>query len=188
MENLMARSDGQTARFEVALGDYILGCTPDGLPPLFDEDSQRAGLVEKFALDEEDLCCLTVSRSGEPWPFLVVAQGFAPAGWGFEPGLLLIPEAKRLFVGAGERIIAYDLAVPRRLWLDSAYGGFYAWAQHGDVVVMSAELELAAWKVSGEKLWTTSVEPPWWYRVDCETLRLDVMGDVRQFPLLSGPR
>jgi len=29
---------------------------------------------------------------------------------------------------------------------------------------MSAELELAAWRTDGTKLWTTFVEPPWTYR------------------------
>ena len=183
----MARPDEQAGKFQVVLNGYVLQCVPDGLPSLFKEYAQRARLVEEFALQEQNLCCVTVGRSDEPWPFLVVAQSFAPAGYGFEPGLLLIPSAERLFVGAGERILAYDLTVPRRLWLDSAYAGFWGWAQHGDVVVMSAELEFAAWKVSGEKLWTTFVEPPWDYHIDGETVRLDVMGNVRQFPLLAGP-
>jgi hypothetical protein len=56
-----------------------------------------------------------------------------------------------------------------------------------DVVVVSAELELAAWDVSGRKLWSTFVEPPWEYDVDADIVRLDVMGRRTQFPLVGGP-
>jgi len=90
-------------------------------------------------------------------------------------------------VGAGERVVAYDLATPRRLWVDGADTGFLGWAQHGDVVVMSAELELAAWTTRGEKLWSTFVEPPWDYTVVGDTIRLDVMGNERSFLLRGGP-
>lgn len=41
---------------------------------------------------------------------------------------------------------------------------------------MAAELELAAWTSSGEKLWTTVVEPPWSYQVFDDLVQLDVMG------------
>lgn len=51
-----------------------------------------------------------------------------------------------LFLGVGERILAYDLNGPTRLWEDTADTGLLGWARHGAFVVMSAELELAAWK------------------------------------------
>ena len=53
----------------------------------------------------------------------------------------------------------YELAPsPRRLSEDSADVGFWSWAQHGETVLMSAELELAAWSSAGRKLWSTFVE------------------------------
>ena len=79
---------------------------------------------------------------------------------GFDPGLLLVPETGVLFLGAGERLLAYGLDQPRRLWEDTAEVGFWGWGRFGETVLMSAELELAAWDTSGRKLWTTSVEPP----------------------------
>lgn len=179
----MPRRDDLPGEFRVVLGRYALGCVPYGLPSLFDEYVRRASLADQFALDEPDLCCVTVRRTPDDWPFLVVAQSFYPAGNGFEPGLLLVPETDRLFVGAGERILAYDLTTPRRLWEASADTGFWGWAQHSDIVVMSAELELAAWTTAGERLWTTFVEPPWSYSVQGETVRLDVMGKERTFSL-----
>lgn len=65
--------------------------------------------------------------------------------------------------------------------------GFWAWARHGDVIAMSAELELAAWDLTGQKLWTTFAEPPWDYRVVDSEVELDVMGCASTFPLVSGP-
>jgi hypothetical protein len=88
--------------------------------------------------------------------------------------------------------ILYDPRRPRSrlvrgLWVDAANTGFWAWALHGDVVIMSAELELAAWTDAGEKLWMTSMEPPWTYTVSDGTLALDVTGRVQSFSLRRGP-
>jgi hypothetical protein len=184
---MMPQRHDRAGEFRVEVGRYALGCVPSGLPSLFDEYVRRATLAERFTLDQANLCCVTVRRTPEEWPFLVVAQSFSPAGSGFEPGVLLVPETDRLFLGAGERILAYDLTTPRRLWEDSAIAGFWRWARHADVVVMSAELELAAWTTAGEKLWTTFVEPPWTYRVQGETVLLDVMDDERTFSIRTGP-
>jgi len=56
------------------------------------------------------------------------------------------------------------------------------------LVVMSAELELAAWDLAGRKLWTTFVEPPWQYTVEDGSIHLDVMGTKSQFDLERGPK
>lgn len=183
----MARDGSGAPQFAIAIGEYVLQCIPDGLPAAFDSYARHAILVERFEVDQRNLCCVVVGRANEPWPFLVVAQSFSPAGAGFEPGVLLAPDTGRLFVGAGERLLAYDLAVPSRLWVDRADTGFWRWARHDDVVLMSAELEFAAWTPKGEKLWTTFVEPPWEYMVEGETVMLDVMGSRRRFPILEGP-
>ena len=52
---------------------------------------------------------------------------------------------------------------------------------------MSAELELAAWRTTGEKLWTWFVEPPWDYNVVNGEVNLDIMGDKSTFSLEKGP-
>lgn len=75
-----------------------------------------------------------------------------------------------VFVGAGTRL------------------GFWSWSAHEGTVLMSAELELAAWNSHGEKLWTTPVEPPWHYSVQQGVVTLDIMGETRSFPLFGGPR
>jgi len=122
------------------------------------------------------------------WPFLVVAQKFWPAVAGFSPGVLMVPETRRLFIGAGERLLAYDIDGPRRLWEDRADTGFWHWHQHEDVVLMSAELEFAAWDTSGAKLWSMFVEPPWSYEIRGDQLQLDVMGVPSMFPIKTGKK
>ena len=69
------------------------------------------------------------------------------------------------------------------------FGGGLRWYYdgHGDIVIMSAELEVAAFSLAGLKLWTTFVEPPWTYRIDGDVIELDVMGKIRRFPLRGGP-
>jgi hypothetical protein len=58
---------------------------------------------------------------------------------------------------------------------------------HGELVLMSAELELAAWTIEGEKLWSTFAEPPWTYRVVDRDVHFDMMGVRSTFDLLTGP-
>ncbi|QDV32268.1 hypothetical protein ElP_00910 [Tautonia plasticadhaerens] len=51
---------------------------------------------------------------------------------------------------------------------------------------MAAELELAAWDVSGRKLWSRFVEPPWEYAVAGKIVAVDVMGAVSRIDLRTG--
>jgi len=174
---------------EVVLPPYRILASPAGLPELYDHYRKHAVLVDEIDLDSSEgtPCFFAVGR-GDALS-LVVAQRYGPAGYGFYPGLLLVPETGIVFIGAGGRILAYSLEPePRRLWVDSADCGFWSWSRHGDLVVMSAELELAAWTIAGEKRWTMFVEPPWSYTVSEGTLELDVMGSISTFPVATGPR
>lgn len=122
------------------------------------------------------------------WPGLVVTQRYAPAGAGFNPGVLVVPKRRQVFIGAGTRLLAYEArsGAWRRSWEDRADVGFWQWRRHGSVVLMSAELELAAWSTDGTKLWTRAVEPPWSYRVEGGRVVLDVMGAVCSFGIMTG--
>jgi hypothetical protein len=147
-----------------------------------------AELVERFDDDRagsENL--LTVVAWVEARAVLVVSQRVAPGPEsGFQPGVH-VTKGGVLFIGAGERLLAYDLHCPRRLWEDRAQVGFWGWTAHADVVLMSAELEFAAWSTRGEKLWTTFVEPPWDFTITGDEVVLDVMGTTRRFALKTGP-
>ncbi len=177
--------------FSVCIEDYTLTLHDHGLPVMAEEYAKRAALNDIFETTRDgdgDWCYVAVSDNRKTeWPFLTVTQRFSPSQSGFAPGVILIPEAKRLFIGAGERLLAYDLDSPQRLWEDSADFGFWCWARHGDTIVMSAELELAAWDLLGKKLWSTYVEPPWGYSVLDGTLKLDVMGSKSVFNVTTGP-
>jgi len=81
-----------------------------------------------------------------------------------------------LFIGAGRRLLAYDLSAPSRLWEDEADTGFWFWSRYGRFVLMAAELELAAWDVNGRKLWSRFVEPPWTYQVEGSSVVVKVEG------------
>jgi hypothetical protein len=154
-----------------------------------DEYSKRASLNQHFESDDDhaESCFLAVAHIGSDWPFLTVTQRFSPAGCGFEPGAIIVPETNRLFIGAGTRVLAYGLDPATRLWEDMTDAGFWGWARHGNTIVMSAELELAAWNLYGKKLWSTFVEPPWNYDVTNDTVDLDIMGVKSSFNLKSGP-
>jgi hypothetical protein len=60
-------------------------------------------------------------------------------------------------------------------------------ARYGALVLMSAELEFAAWSTEGSKLWSTFVAPPWDYPVVGESVTLNVMGKKCTFHLRQGP-
>ncbi len=170
---------------QVALGDYVVRMA-ESIPERY---GPPAALSEEFDLEHTDWDVFYLAvQTGLDWPFLRVIKRYWPTqSAGSYPGILFVPETHILFVGAGERTLAYDLKQPQRLWEDAADTGFHGWQRHGDTIVMSAELELATWDIQGNKLWTTFVEPPWDYQVEGDMVRLDVMGTVSSFPLASGP-
>jgi hypothetical protein len=156
---------------------------------MYNEYCKRAALLEEFDLESPDgeACFIAVNPTRNDWPTLVVAQRFSPSGC-FHPGVLVVPEKNILFVGAGQRILAYELGGPSRVWEDTADTGFWGWKRYGDTVLMSAELEFAAWDIAGRKLWTMFVEPPWEYHVSDRQVHLDVMGRKSNFRIDSGPK
>lgn len=169
---------------------YRVVAAPGELPSIYDAYRDHAVLAEEFDLTqaEQTACFFGVADQHCDWPKLVVAQRYEPAGWGFDPGILIVPQTDTVFIGAGTRLLSYRLApVMQRLWIDETNMGFWSWAYHDNVVVMAAELELAAWSSAGVKLWATFVEPPWSYSVAGEELILDVMGEKSSFPLVQGP-
>lgn len=173
----------------IAVPPYRILACPSGLPDIYDAYREQARLAEEIELSSPDdtVCFFAIGEQHADWPALVVAQGYAPA-YCFFPGILVVPETHTVFIGARERLLAYTLQPePRRLWTDKADMGFWSWSRHGDVVLMSAELELAAWTTAGDKLWTTFVEPPWGFDVKDGRVLLDVMGVTSSFPIETGP-
>jgi hypothetical protein len=178
--------------FQIVVHGYTLSCFSGGLPEYYEVYREKAKLVDEIDLDRvsshsADLCFLAVQKE-ETWPFLVIAQRYAPSGLGGSyPQALIIPETDILFLGAGERVLSYQLDPPEKIWQDTAELGFHAFDRHGQYVIMCAELEVAVWTIQGKKQWSQFVEPPWIYRIEQETMYVDVMGHVFSFPLSTGP-
>ena len=175
--------------FRIACEEWTIGCSPEGLPAIYGAYREHAALAEEFGLERTDgECCFVGVQRGLDWPFLTVAQRCTPTpSQGFCPGALVVPETRLLFLGAGTRLLAYRLDGPERIWQDTADIGFWGWQRHGEFVVMSAEIEMAAWGIDGVKIWSTYVEPPWEYLVHDGIVHLDVMGSKLTFPIASGP-
>jgi hypothetical protein len=179
------------AHFVATFGEYAIEVCPGGWLPTWDDWRRQAALVDDRMVPRqrergEDICTIAVRGAASLTPFLMVAASYHRSA-GFAPGVFLVPETRRLFVGIGEHIAVYGLDPPARCWDDHTEYGFLGWARHGDVIVMAAELELAAWDLIGSKLWSTFVEPPWTYEVAGSIVRLDVMGTLATFPLHAGP-
>lgn len=176
--------------FEVLVGRYRLSWD-DGDPGSYGMRRQRATIVDEMPQDDGDAHrgVLGVGLSDGSWPFLILRHsGTLP----WDPDTLrldvvLIPETDTLFVGCSTTVCAYDLRQPTRLWTDTTEIAFLGWQRHGEAVVMSAELELAAWDLQGRKLWSTFVEPPCDYTVVDNKVHLMVMDVLMTFPLMSGP-
>ncbi len=175
--------------FVIVCGDFVLECTPSGLPAIYDELKKHAMLTDESGLNERDLCCLSVRRTAETWPFLIVALGCPTAAAGLSPGALLALDAGTLFIGYGERLLAYRLLPPAKLWTSGASGGFLFWEQHGEVVLLGAGRALAAWSSAAEKLWTAPVAQDWSHEISGESIELTGEdGRKRRFSLREGPR
>lgn len=172
---------------EVSCGDVTILCSTCKLPQLYAEYRSHAEFADEIELSAEGGLCFFGVVRGSGWPLLTVAQRYSPSHAGFIPGALYVPETSLLFIGAGERLLAYDLEKPRRIWIDRTDCGFWRWHRHEDFVLMSAELEFAAWSLDGQKRWTTFVEPPWAFEARGPTVKLDVMGRVSSFDLRHGP-
>lgn len=159
--------------FQFTCGPYTISLA-DSLPPMYYSYCQRAQLVDTFELEGSTgaLCYLAVTR-GHGWPFLIVAQHYSPGPQsGFYPGLLFVPETNLLLLGAGERLLAYLLDEPRRLWKGELPGGFMHWERSQDSIVMSSENRLAIWDIHGQKRWDYAVEPPWQYAIQGDTIHV----------------
>ena len=178
---------------QVTIGNWSMEIQVGDRPLHFD------GLVERSRLaDDLDLTSgpgrtlfLAVYGPGNSKletsePTVALAMRYEPYDFGFYPGFLIVPETSMLFVGAGTRLIAYDLNAPTRLWTDEANCGFWRWGRNRDHIWMEAELEFAVWSSAGEKLWTTFVEPPWFAQVNGEEVVLDVMGVKRTHRMTDG--
>lgn len=174
--------------FRITLDEYTLSLAED-LPAIYSEYHKQAKLVEvvESVLPETSRCFLSVAE-GSHWPFLVLVLTYSPGPEsGFHPGVVVIPETHVLFLGAGEHLLLYNLDIPEKIGEERVLGGFWGWERYGRCVLLSAELELAMWDITGKKRWSIFVEPPWQYTLKGEMVLLDVMGRKSSFSIHDGP-
>lgn len=159
----------------------------------FESPTRRAGATAKPWITDDlssgaaDAVCIAVSRSNEALPALRVLVPPRESGSVWGARVAYCASTGLLFVGAGELVSAYTLLPPARLWVEAIEAGVHEIRIHDGIVVVSGELELAAWDAAGAKLWTRFVEPPWHYDVHDGAVELDIMGVMSTFPLRSGP-
>lgn len=176
--------------FTITVAGYSVTVQQGALPAIYRDYKRHAKLCDEFSLSSDEpgeLCFVSVSAT-QHWPTLVVAQRFEGDQAGFDPACLLIPETRTLFLGAGRRLLAYELDPPRRLWEQTVESGFWEWTRHGEIVLMSGELELSAWEIRGNKLWNMPLQPDWEYHVGDGKVHLDVRGRRTVFALDQGPQ
>lgn len=154
-------------------------------------DEPHAGLDEsRIAVDrlgdddERQEVRILVSPAGRPPRLLVVGRVRAS----FAPGVHLVPETGTLFVGCAESLAVYDLEKAERTHLDLTPYAFVSWSRHDDVIVMCGELEVAAYDLTGKRLWAATIEPPWDFGVNGDTMFTIVMGHKTEFSLREGPK
>jgi len=174
----------------IKVGNWEIWIEDGSLPRLYERFIEEAEFVDEVDIENPEgrLHFLGVHSAGSSsgWPSIIVAQKYQDAQQAFRPGVLVVPETSLVFIGAGERILCYDIQKRERIWQDHTQLGFWGWSQLGEYVLMSAELEFGVWTQNGEKLWTTFVEPPWDFKVLGQTVELNIMGAPRHLNLADG--
>ncbi|WP_156668083.1 hypothetical protein [Rhizobium bangladeshense] len=174
----------------VAVGNWTLLIQDGSLPRIYDSYVKSAAFVDQLepnALEGRELFVgVCDGGSMHRWPEIVITQRYEDASGTFHPGFLVVPETSILFIGAGERLLGYNLEKRERVFEDRTDYGFWGWARQEDYVLMSAELEFGVWRKTGEKLWSAFVEPPWSFKVSGENVELDIMGQLKTFRLETG--
>jgi len=166
--------------FEAGAGGFrvaLLREMPEGL------DERRVQVDRVGSEDEGEAAYALVHRAGGA-PTLLVVGSHRPS---FGCGVHLAVDTGVLFFGCGESVCAYDMATGRKLHHDVTPFGFHSWNRHGDVLVMSGELEVAVYSLDGNRLWAATVEPPWDYGVNGERMYTVVLGHRVEFSLHAGP-
>ncbi len=134
--------------------------------------------------DSREPVFVLVSAAARAPSLLVVGRVRAS----FSPGVHLVPETSTLFVGCSESLAVYDLEKSERTHLDLTPYAFTSWNRHGDIIVMSGELEVAGYDLRGQRLWAATIEPPWDYGVQGDAMFTIAMGHKTEFSLREGPK
>ena len=175
---------------EISVDDWNV-LTQDGSEPsIFKYYLESAEFVDQIDIDNDEgrFLFLGISKdvNCKGRPSVVIAQKYQDERGTFTPGFLLVSDTSLFFLGAGERLLCYDIEKKVRLWEDRTTYGFWSWSRSGPYVLMSAEVEFGVWDTSGKKLWSTWVEPPWSFKIQGQAVALEVMGEIQNLRLSDG--
>jgi hypothetical protein len=166
--------------FEVGAGGFRVMLSTEA-PSGIDE---RRLEVDRLSEDEDrEPRYAVVHRAGGAPTLLVIGRVRAEYGCGVH----LVEQTGVMFFGCGESVCAYDMATGKKLHHDITPYAFHSWNRHGDVVIMSGELEVSGYALDGTKLWSSVVESPWDYTVAGERMHTIVLGHRVEFALREGP-
>lgn len=171
-------------------GEWEFLVEDGNLPSIYTSYLEHANFADEIDIRKSEgrffFLCISKRGDNQGWPSVVLAQKYHDAQQTWHPGFLFVPRTSLLFIGAGERLLCYDIEKKKRLWEDVADCGFWRWCHYDNYVLMSAESEFGAWDEYGNKLWSTFVEPPWSFELAETTAEIDVMGELRTHQLSDG--
>lgn len=172
----------------VSIENWSLSIEDGSLPSLYSSYVAHARFVDEIGIKEDSgkILFVGITPPSSSWPEIIVCQRYSPSDGGFSPGILLVPETCTLFIGAGERIVGYDIRARQKLWEEPIDCGFWGWEKVGEHVLLVAEMEFGVWTSSGERLWSTYVEPPWDFHVNGNVIELNVMEKKRRLRISDG--
>ena len=119
---------------------------------------------------------------------LRVHQFYEQMSQSITPGVLIVPETNRLFIGAGSRMLAYDLTTCQRVWIEDAQNMmlFWSWLRQGQCVFALGELELAVYELDATPRFRVPVDPPWTFEVSGDVLTVETDSERRGYSMADG--
>ena len=121
--------EGRVRLISIVQGRWELHVQYGDLPTLYTSYAEHASFVDEIDIHDAEgrFLFLGVSkpRDNQGWPSLVVSQKYEDAQQTWNPGFCLLPDTSLVFIGAGKRLLCYDIKKRQKLWEDAADCGFW---------------------------------------------------------------
>ena len=171
----------------ISIGRYGIDFNQDPARPasdLLDAPAESYGDPSQY----EHLGFVGVTVYRDDVAILRVNQFYEQMSESITPGVLIVPETDRLFIGAGSRMLAYDLTTRRRLWIEDAQEMmlFWGWLRRGQHVFAMGELELAVYGLDATPRFRIAADPPWPFEVSGAVLTVETDSETRGYSMADG--
>jgi len=170
---------------DVQIGEYKLVIHNDAVPAAYQFYCDGAKTVhEHKPLGSGKVMFVGVGRSDSPE--LVICFPYSPTSdEGFNQGVIISPETKKLFIGAGQKIFVYDLN-SHDLVSEHILFGFWGWQKVDTAIIHLSETEIGAWSFDGKLLWEMFADPPHSVSVHGSELTLKDFDGEKKLDLMTG--